>query len=249
MALSCKEPYWLAVRSLGPLRGTSTSVLSLVGAGKTASRTAVSLWGTALALDSGDSTPISKLTLQPTNQPHSTSEPVALQTLHRTGADPAHAPQAAPHSASTRSQGRKSLCIWGPHCPSAENLQCCFRSHSTFHPRVGAWDAGLSSGAAAASLPVVPASSLQAWRLQFVCTGVRVCRCGVCGSACAPACVSASRGSQAGVSSAGVQGACVLVWSVVLALRGERESLLPRAAICAPLCIPQWEPRPWTPIF
>ena len=158
MTLSCKEPYWLAVRSLGPLRGTSTSVLSLVGAGKTASRTAVSLWGTALALDSGDSIPISKLTLQPTNQPHSTSAPVALQTLHRTGADPAHAPQAAPHSASTRSQGRKSLCIWGPHCPSAENLQCCFRSHSTFHPRVGAWDAGLSSGAAAASLPVVPAS-------------------------------------------------------------------------------------------
>ena len=99
--------------------------------------------------------PISKLTLQPTNQPLSTSEAVALQTLHRTGADPARAPQAAPRSASTRSQGRRSLCIRGPHCPSAENFQCCFWSRSTFRPRVGAWDTGLSSGAAAASLPVV----------------------------------------------------------------------------------------------
>lgn len=45
--------------------------------------------------------------------------------------------------------------------------------------------------------------------------GAHVCWCGVCGSACAPACVPALRGSQAGV-----QGACVLAWSVVLALKG-----------------------------
>ena len=79
--------------------------------------------------------------------------------------------------------------------------------------------------------------------------GAHVCWCGVCGSACAPVCAPVSRAARLACPALASR-VCVCwcgVWCWLW--RGERESLLHSAAICAPLCIPQWGPRPWTPIF
>ena len=76
-------------------------------------------------------------------------------------ADPALCPTGGPSPCRHQEPGQSESVYMGSTLeqssqgPSAKNFQSCFWSHSTCHPWVGAWDAGLSSRVAATFLMVV----------------------------------------------------------------------------------------------